>query len=155
MIHTYFIESGGFVKIGKTNNLKQRISTISVGNPTYRMLFAIGADYEKLYHRKFEEKRHRGEWFKLNLMDCYEVYDAHKSELIVDNFISNNSKFDFEQYFKDFGFSDLSLSDEDNFLVGIDLEILKFQKGSNGITHALISIADERGFYSRVYGCLS
>lgn len=62
----YFIKSGAFVKIGVANNVKTRISELSVGNPDKVELLASvegGLAEERALHEKFAAYWHRGEWF--------------------------------------------------------------------------------------------
>jgi len=62
---TYFIKSGSFVKIGKTNNLKNKFDILQHANPIE--LEVLGVTFEKEYalHEKFVYLRERGEWFHL------------------------------------------------------------------------------------------
>jgi hypothetical protein len=62
----YFIQSGEFVKIGKTRDPKSRLRELQVGNPErLRILCVIpgGEEVEKEFHRKFNHLRRGGEWF--------------------------------------------------------------------------------------------
>lgn len=67
----YILKSGCYYKIGKTKNLKTRITKYITENPaeieiihTYKV-----DDYtneETRIHNKFQHKRHRGEWYSLS-----------------------------------------------------------------------------------------
>lgn len=64
----YFIEAQGFIKIGFTSNLPQRIQAIRSGIPYGEtiLLHDIPGDFdlEVDMHRKFSHLRERGEWFR-------------------------------------------------------------------------------------------
>lgn len=73
----YFVAAtpyDGFVKIGKTGDLKNRLVSIQSGNPYYLVFYGlihvpVEIDLEKRVHRKFASHRHRGEWFKMEKKD--------------------------------------------------------------------------------------
>lgn len=59
------------VKIGKTNNVKQRLSALNAASPAPLTLvyfgYVLNADkLEKELHDIFDERRLRGEWFALD-----------------------------------------------------------------------------------------
>lgn len=73
------------IKIGKTNNIENREHTLQYEMPTifcYKYLEFNGQkqsyQFESILHKKYEEKRKRGEWFELSddefeiLMNEYE-----------------------------------------------------------------------------------
>ena len=62
----YFVACNGFVKIGKTTNLKRRMSTISTNSTSEpELLFTVDGDHETQFHDQFSEYRHRMEWFRV------------------------------------------------------------------------------------------
>ena len=64
----YFIARSGFVKIGITNNLKGRMSSLQTAAPEpISLLFTLdgGASDEKRFHKQFAQYRETGEWFRL------------------------------------------------------------------------------------------
>ena len=66
--YIYLIESGGFVKIGRTNNPKNRIKNYVTENPNPQkilLVFPVSNPevVEREVHKGFTEDRHRGEWF--------------------------------------------------------------------------------------------
>ena len=66
--HLYFIQNGDFVKIGRTSNIKNRLSQLQVSNPTpLKVLNFIEnkGHLEKDYHQKYNDFLVNGEWFKL------------------------------------------------------------------------------------------
>lgn len=68
----YFIESRGFIKIGWTQNWRNRISNLQSASPepiTVLALLARPQIYERTMHKKFAAFRVRGEWF----VDCKEI----------------------------------------------------------------------------------
>jgi hypothetical protein len=66
----YFIESeDGFVKIGRSNNPKKRLSAIQSGNHKELSIlktFKNKGCYEPDIHKKFKDLCIRGEWFKMS-----------------------------------------------------------------------------------------
>jgi len=70
----YFIldETSNAVKIGKANDIQQRISDLQTGNPNQlKLIYYIDCNSvehsfvtEKKYHRKFQHLHISGEWFK-------------------------------------------------------------------------------------------
>ncbi|MHA1329803.1 MAG: GIY-YIG nuclease family protein [Candidatus Hodarchaeales archaeon] len=72
--YVYIIESGGLYKIGRSQNIKERIRRYITENPfEIKILIqkkvndCVGKERELL--ERFKEKRYRGEWFKLNKHD--------------------------------------------------------------------------------------
>lgn len=66
--YVYFISCGEFVKIGSTQNIKNRLREFEVGNPYRLDLLALvpgTMDLEYSLHGKFYSKWYRGEWFHL------------------------------------------------------------------------------------------
>jgi predicted GIY-YIG superfamily endonuclease len=69
----YFIQSGpnGPVKIGKANDVDQRLRELQTGNPKelhIRVVLICASSsnalhMEKVFHRRFKRFRMRGEWF--------------------------------------------------------------------------------------------
>lgn len=67
----YFVQAGpaGFIKIGVTVDIGARLNSIQVGCPDEVTL--LGGIYdrrayriERALHDRFDEHRHRGEWFR-------------------------------------------------------------------------------------------
>jgi hypothetical protein len=58
-------------KIGTTNNLSGRTKTLRTANPYLQMLYFGSGSYlmEGHFHRLFEDKKVRGEWFDLDSED--------------------------------------------------------------------------------------
>ena len=70
IIYFIQIEDSGPVKIGRTNNLQERMATLQAGHPkTLKILFSFNvedekADYvEKHLQQVFKDHQIRGEWF--------------------------------------------------------------------------------------------
>lgn len=62
----YFIESGGLIKIGFTENLKSRLATLTSdsSHPIDTLLVVWGPkSLEAKFHEKFSSTREHGEWF--------------------------------------------------------------------------------------------
>lgn len=66
---TYVIYDDLYYKIGKTNNLEKRLSSIKTGNVRARLLYYFDDNIEKELHSKFKNKRVGGEWFDLSEED--------------------------------------------------------------------------------------
>lgn len=67
----YLIESSGFYKIGKSNDISKRLSSLRTGNPNEMVVvctyYPTNSSLDKLerdLHEKFAESRTTGEWFK-------------------------------------------------------------------------------------------
>lgn len=66
-VATYFVEAElvGLIKIGKSNNIPSRLSSLQCGSPVrLRVLGALRGDCESELHARFEAHRSHGEWFK-------------------------------------------------------------------------------------------
>ena len=59
----------GFYKIGKSRNPKVRENTLQAELPTIQLTHVIERDIESYFHKKFNSKRVRGEWFSLSKED--------------------------------------------------------------------------------------
>lgn len=94
MSYVYFIldEKSKAVKIGKANDIEDRISSLQTGNPNQLKLIGYikcnseqhSFMLEKQYHEKFKEFRGNGEWF---------VYD----EKLFEDFIQNESNIEIKR----------------------------------------------------------
>lgn len=70
----YLIKSGRFYKIGKTNDAGRRAYELSIQLPEKaKQVHVIRTDdpggIEAYWHKRFEAKRKRGEWFELDAAD--------------------------------------------------------------------------------------
>jgi hypothetical protein len=68
------IKSNGKYKIGKARDVKHRINNLQAGShKRFRLVLKLKSSnntiLERLCHRKFSDKRVRGEWFDLNRDD--------------------------------------------------------------------------------------
>jgi len=64
----YFIKQAEFVKIGCTNNIFKRLSSLQVGSPLKLDILGLisgGKNEEKALHEKYREYNSNGEWFYL------------------------------------------------------------------------------------------
>ena len=67
----YFIGSveSGTVKIGKSSNPEKRLARLQTGNSSrlflYGVIKGVNEYYETRLHKRFEDIRLEGEWFKL------------------------------------------------------------------------------------------
>lgn len=86
MIHTYLIfdKLSGLTKIGKTRNIKARLSTLSTSNLNLGLIYVEQIDMEKQLHTLFKDKRVGKEWFDLKKEDvkgAIEIINKKREEL--------------------------------------------------------------------------
>jgi hypothetical protein len=72
--HVYMLRSGKYYKIGKTNEVGRRMREINLELPEESVIIhSISTDdpsgIEAYWHKRFAEKRKKGEWFELNIED--------------------------------------------------------------------------------------
>jgi hypothetical protein len=76
--YVYLIESGQYIKIGRTSNITKRLSELQVGNPRkLRLISAVQVKnpiaMEKNLHEQFKDKNKQGEWYGLNSKDIISI----------------------------------------------------------------------------------
>jgi hypothetical protein len=83
-VYVMIDKNTGLYKIGRSNNPTRREKTLQSEKPTIELLFHNSGFHfdETALHRKFADKRVRGEWFKLDADDLSEVksYFADKED---------------------------------------------------------------------------
>lgn len=83
----YFIQGSDCIKIGRTHDLKTRMSALQVSVPYklhYIKSFPGRGCYEKDLHEMFDHIRLKGEWFRANkcLYDFIELLSTNNSYLL-------------------------------------------------------------------------
>lgn len=81
------IASNGLCKIGRSNNLYQRIASLWTMIPDEFEVYALFSTdkhivCEKVVHRKYEDRRVKGEWFVLTQNDLDELLRDYGFSLI-------------------------------------------------------------------------
>lgn len=68
---TYVIRDrlSGLTKIGKTSNIKTRLSTLSTSNLNLSLLIVESINLEKELHTLFKDKKVKKEWYDLSAED--------------------------------------------------------------------------------------
>lgn len=62
---TYFIESKGLIKVGKTTDIHRRLKQYRLHNPYVKLLYVHDGDIEKKIHKLLADYKVQGEWFDL------------------------------------------------------------------------------------------
>jgi|SRR5688572_18261913 len=70
---TYIIKSCNLYKIGKTEDLENRINQYNTHNPEFEIIKTIKGDYEQDLHNHFKDKWVKCEWFNLNNEDIESI----------------------------------------------------------------------------------
>lgn len=66
-METYFIlDKFGFLKIGRSLDLKSRIGQIKTANPHIILTWGIKGNYEKNLHEIFNFYKYKGEWYSFH-----------------------------------------------------------------------------------------
>jgi len=68
----------GFYKIGKSKNAIEREKTLASEKPTIELVLVCENNIETNLHKKFREKRIRGEWFDLQADDILELIEKYE-----------------------------------------------------------------------------
>lgn len=71
----------GLVKIGKTSNIKKRLTTMRTSNLNLKLLFVLPYDLEGELHLLFKDKRVEREWFKLENEDIKGILELYTEYL--------------------------------------------------------------------------
>lgn len=76
--YVYFVGGGGYYKIGKAVDMKERMKFYEIKMPfECKLVHVIKtndiAKCEKKFHKRFDLNRRNGEWFQLNENDIQEV----------------------------------------------------------------------------------
>lgn len=75
MVYLIFDSLSKLTKIGTTENLKSRISTLSTANLNLHLLYYTNVNIEKLLHKIYKDKKVKKEWFQLTLQDVENIIE--------------------------------------------------------------------------------
>ena len=72
--HVYLLKAGEFYKVGRSDNLERRVKEVRTAMPeSLTLVHAIATDdppgIEAYWHRRFNDRRCNGEWFRLITSD--------------------------------------------------------------------------------------
>jgi hypothetical protein len=74
IINTYLMtDASGYIKIGKSQDIDKRLSTLKIGNPTIKVINFLDKNIEHELHTIYKSKRIIGEWFDLNNEDLQNI----------------------------------------------------------------------------------
>lgn len=78
-VYTYIMshKEEGVYKIGKSVNPKRRHRTLLHDDPFIELFFVIDKNIEKKLHKKYKNKRLKGEWFNLTKEDIKNIKDEY------------------------------------------------------------------------------
>lgn len=79
MSFVYFVWCEGFVKIGRTLDIKERLSDLRTGNPFPITVLGVIEGTKKLesqLHKKYRNQKVHGEWFNLTEDQLRELQDS-------------------------------------------------------------------------------
>lgn len=76
-MYTYIIESQGYHKIGRAENILTRMKSYDTHNPLYQIIKVYHGDYEEWLHVMFRNKHTHLEWYKLDQNDIDKLPELH------------------------------------------------------------------------------
>ena len=96
----YFISDGNFIKIGKSEDIDERLPALSTGNPNTLILEAwipcrwgMLHTLERKAHNYFKNYHHAREWFKLiDEVEMIEDYVSNENGIIVEDQEKSNKR---------------------------------------------------------------
>lgn len=76
---TYILSDSnvGIYKIGKSRDMKGRIKDLSIGNAYLNLVAYIDKDIERELHKRLDNKRFQGEWFRLTKKEVNEIIEEY------------------------------------------------------------------------------
>jgi hypothetical protein len=83
VINTYLMtDASGYIKIGKSQNINKRLSTLKIGNPTIKVINFLDKNIEHELHTIYNSKRIVGEWFDLSSEDLQDIIKKYNFKKI-------------------------------------------------------------------------
>lgn len=90
----YFVTDGTSVKIGRSLSIKDRISSLSTGNPNeLTLLYSISdvdISFERHLHEICQKYSIKGEWFEMGAIDLLMKHQWYKENMLKPRTPSRN-----------------------------------------------------------------
>jgi hypothetical protein len=82
-MYTYIIKTVDLYKIGRAVDPHKRIQSFECGNPYIEIVKIMKGNHESYLHRKFSDKRVKGEWFRLTDEDIATIQEKPRTTKVL------------------------------------------------------------------------